>query len=140
MLALAVILIISTVALMRAYAGEEPALQTPNLTVDVVYCADAEGRPARSYSEGGLRVANSEGVPLFSIPASVIDEVPPLPFVDTLIVAEEGAFGEIALYRLASGQFELTGLDENGQHFIFVWRGCEPAGRTPGNVLALKGR
>lgn len=125
LLLIALFVVVSGVVLLRADANSRRPVEAAPPAADIVYCVDADAHPAADYSAGGLQIANSLGTPLFFIPAGVIAEVPAIPAVDTLIAAGPGSFGQLEIYRLATGQFELTGPDPRGQRFIRVWFECE---------------
>jgi hypothetical protein len=67
---------------------------------------------------------NSQGSLLFVVTKAEIDEVG-TPAVNTVLGSGLGVRGEVALYRLASGQFQLVAPDtQPNKVYSFIFNGC----------------
>lgn len=121
-------------AILPRYSCEfELFSSTPNLTVDpILQTGDYEvnpSDPSRSAAifcriDGSIdiwQVVNGQGTPWFTATADIISAVPSRPAQNTLVM--QG--GEIRLYRLTSGEFQVNAPrdgDPNG--YVFIWGGC----------------
>ncbi len=94
---------------------------------NAVYCIDHNGMPTSDgWSDGGIRVLDSNGQVVFFASAAEIDALG-VPDVNTLIQSEGG----LSLYRQPDGGFSLNGFDEWGKPYTFVFNNCVPIGPVP---------
>ncbi len=94
---------------------------------NAIYCIDNNGlSTSNGWSDGGIRVLDSNGQIVFFAPAAEIDALG-VPDVNTLIETEGG----LSLYRQPDGGFSLNGFDEWDKPFTFVFNDCVPIGPIP---------
>jgi len=105
--------------------------QIAHLGGAVLYCVDQNFNPANRYDEGGIRLLDSDGQQLLFVPAAEIAAAGASPSENTVLGVGESAFGPVTLYRLTSGEFHLSGFDEHGKLYAFLWEGCGPVGPAP---------
>jgi hypothetical protein len=105
--------------------------QIAHLGGAALYCVDQNFNPANRFDDGGIRLLDSDGQELLFVPAADIDAVGAAPSENTVLGVGESAFGPVTLYRLTSGEFHLSGFDEHGKLYAFVWQGCGPVGPAP---------
>ncbi|MFN8378013.1 MAG: hypothetical protein U0452_05015 [Anaerolineae bacterium] len=94
-----------------------------------IYCVDSFYAPAAHWSDGGIWVLDANGQELIFVSAENIEAASEDVTSETpvLIGTGESAFGPLELYLLSSGEFQLTGFEDEGKPFSFLWGGCAGA-------------
>jgi hypothetical protein len=83
-----------------------------------VYCIDASGVPASSFSGGGIEVLDGNGQPVFFASEAQISDVGAAPAEPTLIHAQ----GLYSLVRMPDGTFQLYSRpDAEGKTLLGTW-------------------
>jgi hypothetical protein len=87
-----------------------------------VYCVDENKQPDVHYDRAGILVLSSTGVEELFVPNARVIEVGE-PAENTLLGESNG----LALYRLGGfpWYFQLNGVDEHGNPFVFQWLECD---------------
>lgn len=88
-----------------------------------IYCVT--GGQSSGNAQAGIRLLNANGGEILFVPAGNI----PAPSPQASLLAQvDGPHSLLTLYLLSSGEFQLNGLDNNGQPFEFRWSGCTQRG------------
>lgn len=89
-----------------------------------VYCVDETFTPAAHWSNGGIRVLDVNGQELLFAPAADIIAQGDPPEETIQVGSGANAYGDLTLFYRPDSKFVLTGTDEHGKDFEFVWGGC----------------
>jgi hypothetical protein len=89
-----------------------------------IYCVDETFTPAANWNDGGIRVLDAAGQELLFAPAADIIAAGEPPEATVAVGSGANAFGGLTLYVRPDTKFVLTGVDEHGKDFEFVWAGC----------------
>lgn len=88
-----------------------------------IYCV-TDGQSGGD-AQAGIRLLNANGSEILFVPAENI----PAPGPQASVLARvNGPHSLLTLYLLSSGEFQLNGLDDNGNPFEFRWSGCTQPG------------
>lgn len=100
-----------------------------------VFCVDAEFNPAAHWTDGGIRVLDAKGQELLFAAAEVIQNAGDTQSEPVLVGTGANAFGPLELYLLPNESFQLSGTDEWGKAFDFVWGGCGYTVEAPATAV-----
>lgn len=91
-----------------------------------IYCVDEYFTVSNVYTKGGIRVLGANGQQELFVSFIAILGAGEPPVVDTLLGTGRNAYGPLNLWRMTSGEFVLSGVDEHGKEYFFYFSTCEP--------------
>jgi hypothetical protein len=118
------LIVVSGLVMVAAQSGDGRVNPAEHVGGAAVYCVDSTFTPADHWSDGGIRVLDANGQELLFTPAADIIAGGDPPTETLQVGSGANAYGGLTLFYRPDSKFVLTGVDEHGKDFEFVWGGC----------------